>query len=482
MEMQKSIGVLPQALPPPGGAQPISVSTRRFARVRLTFSRAASNPLVRIAVLSGIAATSYVLALFLRSSLAIAWTQGLLPDADRQLVPIRCSLLVAGQLLAAYAFRFGHPLRDLTLRSLATRVGLVAAVSPALLLLYIHVATWEAFPRSVTLLYAGLDAAVLLMVALVLRWLERARRERVLLVGPWSETEQFLRALKHLPSRNRCLYPPDWLEGRQGAETSADEVRAMYAKADPDCVYVMRGAYDETLVLRLLEAVPPGVRIFVIPSTWDSAISRLALGPVLGDMRLVEMRPPLADPVVAGLKRLLDVILSAILLVLLSPLLALLMTAVSRTSRGGAFYRQPRVGRNGRVFRIVKLRTMVEDAEAGTGPVLSREGDDRVAPLGARLRALRLDELPQLWNVLAGDMSLVGPRPERPEMVNAFRAQLPGYDLRHRVRPGITGMAQLYGRYQSHPRAYLYNHSLGLDLLLIVKTGWDLLTWKLMWK
>jgi exopolysaccharide biosynthesis polyprenyl glycosylphosphotransferase len=462
---------------------------RRYARARLALSRVASSPLIRIAVLAAIAATSYVLALFIRSSWVIACTQGLLPDTERQLVPIRCSFLVAGQLLAVYAFRIHHALRDLTLRNLITRVGFVAAISPSLLLLYIHFATWEAFPRSVTLLYMGLDATLLLPTYLLFQWFDRTRRERVLLIGQWMETENFLRALHHLPPRHRCLFPPAWLEGRPEAEISAEKVRAMFAEAVPDRVYLVRGGYDESLALRILEAAPPGVRIYVIPSTWDSVVSRLALGPVLGDMRLVEMRSPLADPLGAMLKRLLDVVLSVVLLVLLSPLMACLMAAVSWTSRGGALYRQPRVGQNGRVFRIVKLRTMVEDAEAGTGPVLARDGDDRITPLGARLRALRLDELPQIWNVLTGDMSLVGPRPERPERVDSFREQLPGYDLRHRIRPGITGMAQLYGRYQSHPReklrfdlAYLYNHSLRLDLLLIAKTGWDLLTGKLMWK
>jgi lipopolysaccharide/colanic/teichoic acid biosynthesis glycosyltransferase len=132
---------------------------------------------------------------------------------------------------------------------------------------------------------------------------------------------------------------------------------------------------------------------------------------------------------------------------------------------------------------------MVSDAERDTGPVLSDIGDVRVTPLGHWLRAMRIDELPQLWNVLTGEMSLVGPRPERPEHVSRFLGELAGYGLRHRVRPGITGIAQLHGRYRSHPRekllfdlAYVYNGSLSLDLSLIANTGCDLLTGRLMWK
>ena len=111
-------------------------------------------------------------------------------------------------------------------------------------------------------------------------------------------------------------------------------------------------------------------------------------------------------------------------------------------------------------------------------PTLSEE-DPRITQIGRHLRRFRLDEFAQLWNVFLGHMSLVGPRPERPPIVDAYRDQLSGYDLRHRIRPGITGMAQIYGRYGSHAReklrfdlAYVYNQSQGLDLLLLVKTIW----------
>lgn len=129
-------------------------------------------------------------------------------------------------------------------------------------------------------------------------------------------------------------------------------------------------------------------------------------------------------------------------LILLGPLIAALGCAVRMASPGPAFYRQCRVGLNGRVFTIVKLRTMYCDAEA-KGIAWSKKGDSRVTPLGRILRRLHLDELPQLWNVACGDMSLVGPRPERPEIIRTLERIIPGYHQRHQIKPGVTGLSQI---------------------------------------
>ena len=131
------------------------------------------------------------------------------------------------------------------------------------------------------------------------------------------------------------------------------------------------------------------------------------------------------------------------LLVVASPVIILGAVLVKLTSRGPAFYRQVRVGLNGRTFTLFKLRTMRQDAEAGTGPVWSTENDPRITPLGQLLRRTHIDEFPQLWNVAKGEMSLVGPRPERPEFVAKLDWEVPRYRERLQVRPGITGLAQL---------------------------------------
>lgn len=142
-------------------------------------------------------------------------------------------------------------------------------------------------------------------------------------------------------------------------------------------------------------------------------------------------------------KPLLDRVAALLLLVLASPLLAALAVVVKLTSRGPAFYSQTRLGKDGEPFRIWKVRTMTHDCECTSGPRWATSDDPRVTPVGALLRRSHLDELPQLWNVLLGDMSLIGPRPERPEFVPRLEAALPGYRDRLLVKPGITGLAQV---------------------------------------
>jgi Undecaprenyl-phosphate glucose phosphotransferase len=146
----------------------------------------------------------------------------------------------------------------------------------------------------------------------------------------------------------------------------------------------------------------------------------------------------------ALLKRGMDLVLSAIALLLLAPVYLLISLLIKLTSAGPILYKQERMGMDGRTFSILKFRSMRVDAES-QGAVWARESDDRRTPIGAFLRSSSLDELPQFWNVFLGEMSLVGPRPERPVFVDQFRSQIPGYMLRHKVKAGITGWAQVNG-------------------------------------
>ena len=161
-------------------------------------------------------------------------------------------------------------------------------------------------------------------------------------------------------------------------------------------------------------------------------------------------RPLLAPhPSVAGwrgaAKRAFDVVVAAAALVALLPVLAVVALLVRATSRGPVLYSQRRLGLGGRGFTIYKFRTMVADAEPDGRAVWAHEDDPRCTRIGGRLRRFGLDELPQLWNVLRGDMSLVGPRPERPEFAGEFAQRWPRFDVRLAVRPGITGLAQVEG-------------------------------------
>ena len=180
-------------------------------------------------------------------------------------------------------------------------------------------------------------------------------------------------------------------------------------------------------------------------------------------------------------KRVLDIVVASTFLVVAAPVMALVALAVKLTSPGPVFYHQRRVGLHGRIFTIHKFRSMRPDAESGTGAVwAAKSGDVRVTPIGGVLRRTRLDELPQLWNVLKGDMSFVGPRPERPEFVGELQKQIPFYGQRHILRPGITGWAQVRYTYGAttedalqklqYDLFYIKNLSIALDLFIILST------------
>jgi sugar transferase (PEP-CTERM system associated) len=181
-----------------------------------------------------------------------------------------------------------------------------------------------------------------------------------------------------------------------------------------------------------------------------------------------------------AVKRALDIALSLLGLTLAAPLMLLTALAIKLTSRGPVLYHQKRVGLGGDEFVVHKFRSMRVDAEKDTGAVWARARDHRVTPVGNFIRRTRLDELPQLWNVLRGQMSLVGPRPERPEFVSSLNVEIPFYGMRHTVRPGLTGWAQVRYTYGAsvedaleklqYDLFYIKNMSLALDLFIVAKT------------
>jgi Undecaprenyl-phosphate glucose phosphotransferase len=228
----------------------------------------------------------------------------------------------------------------------------------------------------------------------------------------------------------------------------------------------------------LLEAVgDEPVTIHVVPDLFRFASLRGGVEEFEG-MPFIHLRDSPLHGWNQVTKRAFDVAFSCALLIGLAPVLLLLALGVKLTSRGPVFYRQERMGLDGQRFRMLKLRTMRVDAEAGTGPIWATEDDPRRIPYGALLRRLSLDELPQFVNVLRGEMSVVGPRPERPFFVEQFRRTVPGYMLRHKVKSGVTGWAQVNGlrgntsleKRIQYDIEYIERWSLWLDVKIIALT------------
>jgi exopolysaccharide biosynthesis polyprenyl glycosylphosphotransferase len=173
-------------------------------------------------------------------------------------------------------------------------------------------------------------------------------------------------------------------------------------------------------------------------------------------------------------------LIAAVSLILFAPVMLLVALIVKVTSPGPVLFKQNRVGLNGKIFQIFKFRSMVVDAERGTGAVWAKKNDPRVTPFGKIMRTTRLDELPQIFNVLRGEMAVVGPRPERPEFVTVLSEQIPFYRQRHAVKPGVTGWAQINYKYGEtiedtivkleYDLYYIKNLSPSLDVYIMVNT------------
>lgn len=227
----------------------------------------------------------------------------------------------------------------------------------------------------------------------------------------------------------------------------------------------------------LLIAGTLGWSVFVHSPVRSVGRDRLTVRELAGQT-IVKVAPPLLVGARAAQKRVLDLAFSGLLLILVSPVLLVIAFVVLVSSGPPVFFGQERVGREGKSFKMLKFRTMSTDAEDETGPVWSSRSDPRRTRIGRVLRRSSLDELPQLWNVFKGDMSLVGPRPERPPFVEGFEQEMTWYRFRHRMRPGITGWAQSHGlrgntsidtRVQ-FDNWYIENWSVWLDLKIVLLT------------
>jgi sugar transferase (PEP-CTERM system associated) len=229
----------------------------------------------------------------------------------------------------------------------------------------------------------------------------------------------------------------------------------------------------------LLECRLEGVEIVELVSFLERETGKVRLD-ILNPSWMIFSEGFRKSKVLLASKRALDIAVAGLGLVLAAPIMLVVMALIKLTSPGPIFYRQERVGQHGRTFMVVKFRSMRVDAEADTGPVWAQKNDSRVTPIGGFLRRSRLDEIPQLWNALRGDMSMVGPRPERPGFVADLTKQIPFYGQRHVVKPGVTGWAQVRYTYGAsvedalqklqYDLYYIKNMSVYLDIFVMLQT------------
>lgn len=269
-------------------------------------------------------------------------------------------------------------------------------------------------------------------------------------------------------------------EGEDGLDfpflSTYEELAVALEEAQPKGILFCPSVPREKRSQMMAEALSRGHSVFLVPDMEDIFLAGASMEQLDGIP--VFRISTLQEVTASGWKRLLDIVLALLLSVPTLPLLLLAVLAIKLDSPSGpVFYIQERVGQGGKVFHLVKLRTMVPDAEKLTGPVLASADDPRLTRVGRFLRATRIDELPQLWNVLKGDMSFVGPRPERPFFVQQLEKEIPGYHLRHYLPAGITGLAQVEGKYSTPPEDKLrydlmYGKSASVleDLRILLRT------------
>ncbi|HFI0454053.1 TPA: sugar transferase, partial [Streptococcus suis] len=278
------------------------------------------------------------------------------------------------------------------------------------------------------------------------------KRKRLLILGQKSAV---LATLKNFQDSSETLHKVTHLVFDHYLESIKEVVDEI------DVVYIA-GYIDSKTRLAIYEFLISHNKILYLTTNVENSIVINSQMINISDESMIQVTPYYLSVGQAVIKRFLDFLTAGVLLFLSSPIFTLTAILIKLESPGPIFYHQDRVTKGNRVFSILKFRSMKADAERSSGPVLAQANDNRVTRVGEFIRRTRIDELPQLINVLKGDMSMVGPRPERPYFVEQFVKQNGYYSLRHNVRAGITGYAQVYGKYTSD-----FQSKLKFDLLYI---------------
>lgn len=349
------------------------------------------------------------------------------------------------------------------------------------------------FSRLHMLLFGVVTTGLMVLVRVALfSYIRRARRQgtivrRVLIVGAGRVGRRLEDAFRQYPLMGYEVvgFLDDEKEGEKilGTTTEIERVMEEYeARGTPvNAVYIALPVHALPKVESIADALSTQVAtLCLVPDLFqfDLLNSRVSDVDGLPVIHLADEPPAVFSRM---LKRLMDLAFSMLALVVLSPLYLLIAILVKVSSPGPILYRQTRMSLNGQTFEMLKFRSMPVNAEAASGPVFAKPGESRATGIGAFLRRMSLDELPQFLNVIKGDMSVVGPRPERPFFIDDLKTKVPRYMLRHKVKAGITGWAQVHGlrgdtsieKRIEYDLYYIQNWSLRLDLKIMFMTLWS---------
>ena len=357
----------------------------------------------------------------------------------------------------------------------------------AVVFTYLYLVQNFNFPRSLLIVLFLVNYCASAAWRVIYFKLTESERSDVILVGKWADVSNLVRELEAPPFDAhmvvKAIFVPQIGEDIPFGMAKKYEVLAFeqfesYTEANPFASVILAPSdtFQQQAFACVLSAARRGVNIYAVPTIYEILLGRLQHLRI-NDLPLLELRLNPPSNIGQSFKRAFDLTVAVVMLGFLALPLVVVALLVKFTSPGPVFYSQMRVGRHGREFRIYKFRSMIQNAEALMGFAQAQKNDPRLTKIGKLLRVTRVDETPQLWNIIKGDMSFVGPRPLLKDEVRVFDTAVAGFNERHRVRPGITGLAQVSGHYLTSPDvklkydlAYISNQNLFFDSQIILRT------------
>ncbi len=458
---------------------------------RLIFSRAGWR-ILYLLVDGASAVAAWKAAIVLRLYVPMPWTSSLLPKENAVFSELLILPVLATQVaVILWFFGFYDHVAPVPRLRLSLRLISVSLIQGLILSGILFLLDFS-FPRSVIPIFIAFNALFLLVCRLILQHFYRPWRRRVILVGSGPGAVELARNIDvfhwhgldvvgHVTvPEERVTREDPALGPRLG---SVEELSSFVEAMNVDDLILAASTENwKSRMVHQLAGSSPSMNLLLIPDAFESLVGRMRYRWV-HDIPMIEVIARSENRLGHPLKRIFDLGVGTLLFLLALPLMGMTALLIRLSDPGPVLFHQVRVGQNRKTFTLVKFRTMRVNAEGNKEEVLAVEGDPRLISVGKVLRALRLDEWPQLWNVLKGEMSLVGPRPERPGFVEQYSKEVIGYGERFSARPGLTGLAQVNGDYHSsaenklrYDLAYIANRSLWLDLSIIFRTVKTVLT------